>query len=1059
MSQSKLQTCVDEQCLQRYLREELGEREDQQIRQHIGQCDQCRQSLQRLAADDAMWDGLRDLDAPTTGHEADAGTQIHPVVDLLAPTDDPDSMGRLGSYEILGIIGQGSTGVVLKAHEPRLNRFVAIKVLAPSISHNGAARRRFEREGRAIAAVSHEHVVPIYAVNEYRGIPFIVMQYVPGVSLLQRLRRDGFLDTREVVRIGLQVARGLSAAHDQGIVHRDVKPANVLLEETVDRAVVTDFGLAQVADDATMTRSGTISGTPQYMSPEQARGESVNAQSDLFSLGSLMYAACTARAPFRADTVFGIIHRVCETEPRPIREINPDIAPWLTAFIEKLMHKQPSRRFNSAAEVANLLEQELAHLQNPSAIAEPARSWMPVKVPLVTNQRSQSAVWMLAISIAAATLLVAYLLWKTPQLLTLGIGGGNGTSKVSSPTDASDSGFGMGMLLAPSLAPEDDPVITWTTREGEEGSLTQHFIQRTEQAFEADPDSSIVLDVDHGDLQVRQTELDYVSLVILREISAGTKSEAEKVAEFFTVEIDDGKDLNIKARQTRLRQRQQANVRYGIGVPAGMTLELVAGNGDIDIRAIAGNLDLETIHGDIRVGAVEGNVVATTTGGEIILTEGCSGNVDLMATHGNVCVAGVDGEARLRASDGNIYLGSNSGSVSAHVTGGDVRIASIDGKTGVHVENGNVIANLRSNPMAEANLSVTRGDIKVRLDRDAQVTLAARARNLTHGAEIPFAEDESGLERADLNGGGESLKLTSLTGTISIIADREPAATESLGGSGNPYFSLGGSGNGSARRSASTVALEKTSGNPRPGAMVPIEVQDGGNIDGYTLYLPVSHGQQPDRQWPVLVYLQGGYGVGGPITRLNDWGLPRLLRDESDLTSERNRLLLDSLIVVSIHIDGGNYFDQPETVQKILDDVFLEFGGDSARVYVTGLSSGGHGSLGMCSALPDTFAAAVPIAGRDHEEINYRAFKNTAVWLAHNEGDPTIDFAQGASAIRKIQRRSKVEFTDIKTPLPNSEQLESDYLFSHPDSDRHDAWTEIYCSTQFYRWLLRHARE
>ncbi|MEZ6095012.1 MAG: serine/threonine-protein kinase [Pirellulaceae bacterium] len=175
------------------------------------------------------------------------------VENYLSPAEDPQYLGRIGCYDVMGVIGQGGTGVVLKALESRLNRFVAIKVLAPHLTANGPARKRFEREGRAIAAVSHEHVVPIYAVDEFRGLPYIVMQYIPGVSLLQRIAKSGPLSTTEVTRIGYQVALGLAAAHKQGIVHRDVKPANVLLEETVERAMVTDFGMARVADDGTMT--------------------------------------------------------------------------------------------------------------------------------------------------------------------------------------------------------------------------------------------------------------------------------------------------------------------------------------------------------------------------------------------------------------------------------------------------------------------------------------------------------------------------------------------------------------------------------------------------------------------------------------------------------------------------------------------------------------------------------------------------------------------------------------------------------------------------------------
>ena len=625
-------------------------------------------------------------------------------------------------------------------------------------------------------------------------------------------------------------------------------------------------------------------------------------------------------------------------------------------------------------------------------------------------------------------------------------------------------------MFGATIAPDDDPAVTWTTGEGDPGSLTQSYFQRVEQSFELKPDSPVQLEVDFGDIEIRQTELDYISLVVIREFEAGTQAEAEKLAGMFNIEIDNQRELKIQAFQQPSRNRSLANVRYGLGVPAGLALELTTGKGDIVVDTLAGTLDLETHAGDIRCGHVEGTVFGTSTGGEVVVTEGCSGNVDLMATHGNVCVAGVAGEARLRASQGNIYLGDNSGSISAQVTGGDVRIAAINGKTGAHVSQGSIVVRLDHGPTAEANLSVTRGDIVIDLPSDAQTDLIARSAELTNPDQLEFevledpADDDQlpPSQQVSINGGGQQIKLTALTGTIDVRASREPVQPDderSLGGSGNPYFSLGGSGNSADRQTTANRATEKTSGDVRPGAMVPIEVADGGNIDGYTLYLPVSHGQDEDKQWPVLVYLQGGYGVGGPITRLNGWGLPRLIRDESDLSTERNRLLLDTFIVVSLHINGGDYYDEPETVQQILDDVIDQQGGDRDRVYVSGLSRGGHGTLGMCSELPATFAAAVPIAGRDHSRVDYRVFDEIPVWLAHNEGDTTIEFDQGTSIVRKIERRARVEFERVSLPLPTDEQLESeDYLFTHPETGRHDAWTEIYCSVQFYRWLLRHSR-
>src|SRR5262249_42963578 len=149
-----------------------------------------------------------------------------------------------------------------------------------------------------------------------------VMQYVAGRSLQERIDRDGPLELEAILRIGMQAAAGLAAAHAQGLVHRDVKPANILLENGIERVKITDFGLARAVDDASMTQSGVVAGTPQYMAPEQARAESVDHRADLFSLGSVIYAMCTGRSPFRAETTVAVLKRVCDDTPRPIREVN-----------------------------------------------------------------------------------------------------------------------------------------------------------------------------------------------------------------------------------------------------------------------------------------------------------------------------------------------------------------------------------------------------------------------------------------------------------------------------------------------------------------------------------------------------------------------------------------------------------------------------------------------------------------------------------------------------------------------------------------------------------------
>ena len=228
------------------------------------------------------------------------------------------------------------------------------------------------REARAAAAVVHEHVVAIHNVETDGESPFLVMQFVAGESLQQRIDREGPLELCEILRIGMQTAAGLAAAHAQGLVHRDVKPSNILLEQGIERALLTDFGLARASDDASLTHTGYHPGTPQYMSPEQARGESVDARSDLFSLGSVIYTMCTGRVPFRADSSYGILRRITDNEPGSIREINPAIPTWLETIVGGLHAKSPDKRFNSAGELHELLEQCLAHAQQPTSMALPA---------------------------------------------------------------------------------------------------------------------------------------------------------------------------------------------------------------------------------------------------------------------------------------------------------------------------------------------------------------------------------------------------------------------------------------------------------------------------------------------------------------------------------------------------------------------------------------------------------------------------------------------------------------------------------------------------------------
>ncbi len=292
-------------------------------------------------------------------------------LDFLEPSEVPGSLGRLGQYDILEVVGRGGMGIVLKAQDAKLNRVVAVKVLAPELASNPTARKRFSREAQAAAAVSHDHVVTIYAVEDQQNqLPYLVMEFIDGQSLQQKLDSAGHLELKEILRIGRQVASGLAAAHQQGLIHRDIKPSNILLQNGVQRVQITDFGLARAVDDVGMTKTGEVTGTPQYMSPEQRKGIR-SMRSDLFSLGSVLCAMCTGRSPFRADTSVATLRRVCDDVPRPIREINPDIPNWLVEIVNRLLAKNPDDRFQTADKVAELLGKHLAHLQDPNSTPFP----------------------------------------------------------------------------------------------------------------------------------------------------------------------------------------------------------------------------------------------------------------------------------------------------------------------------------------------------------------------------------------------------------------------------------------------------------------------------------------------------------------------------------------------------------------------------------------------------------------------------------------------------------------------------------------------------------------
>jgi serine/threonine protein kinase len=337
---------------------------------------------------------------------------------FLGKPAEPGSLGRLDHYEVLELVGRGSTGIVLKARDTKLQRVVAIKALTPQLAASSAARQRFVREAQAAAAVRDDNVVAIYAVSDDGPVPYLVMEYIGGQTLEQRVGRGKALELKVLLRIGMQMATGLAAAHAQGLVHRDIKLANILLENSIQRVKITDFGLARVAADADPTAAGALAGTPLYMSPEQARGEPTDQRTDLFSLGSVLYTLCAGRPPFRADTTAEVLKRVCAETPPPVREINPGVPEWLGNLIGKLHAKDVSARPASAREVADLLGRQLALLQQPPLSPSPSPA-PPASVKAAAgfwrgplSRRFLVALCLVGLLAAVATLIVLLIWWQ-----------------------------------------------------------------------------------------------------------------------------------------------------------------------------------------------------------------------------------------------------------------------------------------------------------------------------------------------------------------------------------------------------------------------------------------------------------------------------------------------------------------------------------------------------------------------------------------------------------------------------------------------------------------------
>lgn len=415
---TKAPPCPAPELLKEFLLGKLEPPRLAECESHVSDCDQCHETLRGLNADDTFSSYVSQAIAerPETENSPEIkrlidrlidpvsvqqlvnkngftktgdldGSQVAPAagraipraeLELLADraaevlrclTPAENILGQIGQYELLRLIGAGSSGVVFQANDTSLSRVVALKVLRPSLGP--LARQRFLAEAKAAAAIEHANVVTIYQVGEQDRLAYMAMQWVPGETLDTQLQTQSLVEEKDVRHIAREICGGLQAAHGKQMIHRDIKPANIWVCE--DQSIkILDFGLARIADDDSgLTATGMLAGTPNYMSPEQARGQELDGRTDLFSLGCLMYRLLTGRLPFGAATVLGTLQSIQHHRPVPVQTIRPDVSDDVADITMALLEKQPANRPESAEQVIQLLSQDRSSWSVPINRYEP----------------------------------------------------------------------------------------------------------------------------------------------------------------------------------------------------------------------------------------------------------------------------------------------------------------------------------------------------------------------------------------------------------------------------------------------------------------------------------------------------------------------------------------------------------------------------------------------------------------------------------------------------------------------------------------------------------------
>ena len=405
--------CPNQELLKRLCDGQLSGQHETRMVAHIDQCTECQIELDLLQASANEWIKYAATSSPTTYSNSlttrldkiksdradlvgsasadskasrfqDLTPWFDPMEDAGQTSNQGPIIGRIAEFDLLELIGRGGMGAVFKAFDRKLERLVALKVMAPSLLADPNSSKRFLREARSAAGISHPNAVAVHSVGENRGLPYLVMEFVEGESLHELLQRTPRLPLDASLAIVEQLAKALAAAHKTGVIHRDVKPANVLIESDTKAIKLTDFGLARTAGNS-LTSTGLLMGTPGFLAPEQLTSADVDHRVDLFSLGSVLYLLCAGKVPFDGPSAHAIMTKISQEEPTPIQELEPTLPPAIADLVGQLLQKNPEHRPESASQVAALIgafrssaanqvdTQPATPIPSPSKFAEPAK--------------------------------------------------------------------------------------------------------------------------------------------------------------------------------------------------------------------------------------------------------------------------------------------------------------------------------------------------------------------------------------------------------------------------------------------------------------------------------------------------------------------------------------------------------------------------------------------------------------------------------------------------------------------------------------------------------------